>query len=167
MAGWWGADKGSQFDMAREMTPARGAAGLQVGTPPLLGMAALEGALTITEEAGMDALREKSLRLTTYLMAQLRARLPWAEEGFRFANPEAGHRRGGHVALVHREAARLCRALRDAGVVTDFRAPDIVRFAPVPLYNSFADCHGAVERLRAILSERSYENYPLERALVP
>ena len=167
MAGWWGAYKGSQFDMAREMTPARGAAGLQVGTPPVLGMAALEGALTLTETAGMDRVREKSLRLTAYLMAQLEARLPWVEEGFRFANPWEDQRRGGHVALVHREAARLCRALRDAGVITDFRAPDIVRFAPVPLYNSFADCHGAVERLRAILSARSYENYPLERALVP
>ena len=167
LAGWWGTDKGTQFDMAREMIPARGAAGLQVGTPPVLGMAALEGALALTETAGIARLREKSLALTAYLMLQMEARLPWAEEGFRFANPSEGQRRGGHVALVHREAARLCRALKDAGVITDFRAPDIVRFAPVPLYNSFEDCHVAVERLRAIVSERKYENYPLMRALVP
>ena len=167
MAGWWGAHKESQFEMAREITPARGAAGLQVGTPPVLGMAALEGALALTEEAGIQRIREKSWRLTAYLMAQLRERLPWAAEGLSLANPSQGHRRGGHVALVHREASRLCRALKDAGVVTDFRPPDIVRLAPVPLYNSFEDCHGAVERLRGIFSTRTYENYPGERALVP
>ena len=167
MAGWWGAHKESQFEMAREITPARGAAGLQVGTPPVLGMAALEGALTLTGEAGIQRIREKSWRLTAYLMAQLRERLPWEAEGLCFANPSQAHRRGGHVALVHREASRLCRALKDAGVVTDFRPPDIVRLAPVPLYNSFEDCHGAVERLRGIFSDRTYENYPADRALVP
>ncbi len=167
MAGWWGTHKESQFEMAREMVPARGAAGLQTGTPPVLGMAALEGALAVTEQAGIQRIREKSWRLTAYLMAQLRARLPWEEGGFRFANPSQGHRRGGHVALVHHEASRLCRALKDAGVVTDFRSPDIVRLAPVPLYNSFEDCHGAVERLRGIFVGRTYENYSADRALVP
>ena len=168
LAGWWGAHKARMFDMAREMEPAYGAGGLQVGTPPILGLAALEGALGLTEAAGLAHLREKSLRLTAYLMARVEARLPMGgDDGFRFANPREDQRRGGHVALVHREAARLCRALKDAGVVTDYRPPDIVRLAPVPLYNSFADCHAAVERLVEIMASRAYENYPVERALVP
>ena len=168
LAGWWGAHKDSMFDMAREMTPAHGAGGLQVGTPPILGLAALEGALDLIEAAGMARLREKSMRLTTYLMTQIEARLPMGgADGFRFANPQEDWQRGGHVALVHREAARLCRALRDAGVMTDYRPPDIVRLAPVALYNSFEDCYVAVERLAEIFEGRTYEKYPVERALVP
>ena len=168
LAGWWGAHKARMFDLARELEPAHGAGGLQVGTPPVLGLAALEGALGLTEAAGLARLREKSLRLTAYLMARIEARLPMGgEAGCRFANPREDRRRGGHVALVHREAARLCRALKDAGVVTDYRPPDIVRLAPVPLYNTFTDCHAAVERLGEILAARAYEDYPVERALVP
>lgn len=60
----------------------------------------------------------------------------------------------------------MCRALKEAGIVTDFRFPDIVRFAPVPFYISFEDCHETVERLRGIVTERIYETYPVERALV-
>ncbi len=168
LAGWWGAHKGSLFDMAREMTPAHGAGGLQVGTPPVLGLAALEGALDLIAAAGMARLREKSLRLTAYLMDRIEDRLPMGNaDGFRFANPREDRRRGGHVALVHREAARVCRALRDAGVVTDHRPPDIVRLAPVALYNSFEDCHVAVERLVEIMASRAYEKHPAERSLVP
>ncbi len=166
LAGWWGANKATQFHMGGDLDPAGGAGGLQVGTPPILGLAALEGALNLTEEAGLERLREKSLRLTGWLMEQVAAHGLEAQ-GFRFANPREDHRRGGHVSLVHPEAARLCRALKDAGVVTDFRPPDIVRFAPVPLYNSFADCEEAVAQLAAIMAARTYENYPVERALVP
>ncbi len=161
LAGWWGANKTTQFHMGGDLDPAGGAGGLQVGTPPILGLAALEGALNLTEEAGLARIREKSLRLTGWLMERV------AAHGFRFANPREGSRRGGHVSLVHPEAARLCRALKDVGVVTDFRPPDMVRFAPVPLYNSFADCEEAVARLAAIMADRTYENYPLERVLVP
>ncbi len=166
LAGWWGANKATMFDMRGDMDPAGGAAGLQIGTPSILGLAALEGALNLTEEAGMERIREKSLDLTEWLM-ELVASYGLEAHGFRFANPREGERRGGHVSLVHPEAARLCRALKDAGVVTDFRPPDIVRLAPVPLYNSFADCEAAVARLAAIMAARTYENYPVERALVP
>ena len=167
LAGWWGAHKERMFDMSREHDPADGAAALQIGTPTILGLAALDGALDATEAAGITAIRRKSLALTAYLMAQLAARLPFAEGAFRFANPPSDHRRGGHVALAHPEGARLCRALKDAGVITDFRPPDIVRLAPVPLYNTFEECHETVDRLGRILAERTYLNYPTERALVP
>ncbi len=166
LAGWWGSHKPRMFDLGRELDPADGAAALQIGTPTILGLAALDGALEPTEAAGMAAIREKSLRLTACLMAQLEARLPFTPGNFRFANPRADHRRGGHVALAHPEGARLCRALKTAGVITDFRPPDIVRLAPVPLYNTFEECHETVERLCRIMAERAYEQYPAGRALV-
>ena len=161
LAGWWGSNKTAQFNMSSELHPAGGAGGLQVGTPPILGLAALEGALDVAEEAGIGRIRQKSLRLTFYLMELLRA------QGFGFANPSEDARRGGHVSLVHPEAARICRALKDVGVVTDYRPPDVVRFAPVPLYNTFADCDRAAARLGEIMATRAYEDYPSERALVP
>ena len=166
LAGWWGSDKTRQFDMAREQTPARGAGGLQVGTPSVLGVAALEGALTITAEAGIAAIREKSLALTSYLMTCVETLLP-PDAGFRFANPREGQRRGGHVSLRHPDAAQLCRALRAAGVITDHRPPDILRLAPVPLYNTFSDCYNAVARLREILATGAHRQMAASRELVP
>ena len=166
LAGWWGSHKQRMFDLGRELDPADGAAALQIGTPTILGLAALDGALDPTEAAGIPAIRDKSLQLTAYLMAQLEARLPFTPGNFRFANPRVDHQRGGHVALAHPEGARLCRALKTAGVVTDFRPPDIVRLAPVPLYNTFEECHETVERLCRVMDERTYENAPTERALV-
>ena len=166
LAGWWGSHKERMFDMGRELDPAHGASALQIGTPTVLGLAAIDGALGVTEAAGMAGIREKSLRLTAYLMERLQARLPFAREGFRFANPREDHRRGGHVAWAHPEAARLCRALKAAGVVTDFRPPDIVRFAPVPLYNTFEECHETAERLRTILETGTHLSLPTSRALV-
>ena len=166
LAGWWGSHKERMFDMGRELDPAHGAAALQIGTPTVLGLAAIGGALGVTEEAGMAGLREKSLRLTAYLMERLEARLPFAEGGFRFANPREDQRRGGHVALTHPEGARLCKALKAVGVVTDFRPPDIVRFAPVPLYNTFVECHETAERLRTIWETAAHLQFPSGRNLV-
>jgi len=80
--------------------------------------------------------------------------------------PTEDHRRGGHVALTHPEAARICRALIASGVIPDHRPPDIVRLAPVALYTSFADVREAVSRLRAILADRTYESFPTGRGLV-
>ena len=166
LAGWWGSHKERMFDLGRALDPAHGASALQIGTPTVLGLAAIDGALGVTEEAGMARLREKSLRLTAYLMARLEARLPFAAGGFRFANPREDRRRGGHVALAHPEGARLCKALKAAGVITDFRPPDIVRFAPVPLYNTFEECHETVERLRTVLETGAHLKFPPGRNLV-
>ena len=166
LAGWWGSHKERMFDMGRELDPASGASALQIGTPTMLGLAAIDGALSVTEEAGMTRIREKSLRLTTYLMERLEARLPFGTDGFRFANPREDLRHGGHVALAHPEGARLCKALKAVGVMTDFRPPDIVRFAPVPLYNTFEECHETAERLRAIWETGAHRQFAAGRNLV-
>src|SRR5439155_410849 len=110
-------------------------------------------------------IRRKSLALTGYLIALADEVL--AGHGFSVATPREEHRRGGHVALRHPEAGRLCQALKAAGVVTDFRPPGIIRLAPVALYTSFADCFEAVQRLAGIMEERAYEAYPATRPLIP
>lgn len=163
LAGWWGADKTRQFDMAPEMTPAGNAGALQIGTPDILSLAALDGALSVVEEAGIGWMREQSLALTDFLMARVAAELP----GFGFANPREHTRRGGHVALTHPDAARLCRALRAAGVIADHRPPDILRLAPAALYNTFEECAEAVRRLAGIVRSRSFERETGGRELVP
>ncbi|MFN3651574.1 MAG: kynureninase [Armatimonadota bacterium] len=164
LAGWWGSDKSRQFDMASTFTPAADAGALQIGTPHLLSLAPLEGALRITREAGLERIREKSLRLTAYLIALADAHL--SELGFRLATPREEARRGGHVALRHPEAARICKALKAARIVPDFRPPNLVRLAPVPLYNSFQECRAAVLALERIVRERRYEAFPAGRGLV-
>ena len=78
-----------------------------------------------------------------------------------------GNSLGGHVALVHAEAARICKALRANGVVPDYRPPNLIRLAPVPLYNTFVQCFDAVMILRGILESRSFEEIDAGRELVP
>ncbi len=164
LAGWFGSEKARQFDMTDALAPAGDAGALQIGTPSILGMAPLAGALELHHRAGIERLREKSLRLTAYLRALVEARL--SRFGVWVATPRANERRGGHLALVHPDADRLCRALRENGVVPDFRAPDVIRLAPVPLYNRFVDCFDAVARLETILVEKRHERLSAGREVV-
>lgn len=164
LAGWWGTRKEQMFDPDRVAGFADGAAALQVGTPDVLSLAALDGALRVAEEAGIAPIRAKSLVMTRYLMDAIAAALPGV---FGFANPREDARRGGHVALRHPEARRICRALGEAGVVADHRPPDLVRLAPAPLYNSFADCRRAVEALHGIVSGGKHLLLADQPSLVP
>jgi kynureninase len=134
--------------MSPALQPAWGAGALQIGSPNILSIAPLLGALALIEEAGLERLRRKSLDLTAYLMALVDAEL--AVYGFQIGTPREESRRGGHVALVHPEAARLCEALTQAGVIPDFRPPNLIRLAPVALYNTFGDCFQAVQQLKKL-----------------
>jgi len=147
LRGWWGHDKATQFAMEPTFTKADGAGAFQLGTPPILALAGLEGALAVFEDVGIQAVRERSLTLTGYLMAQADAHLP----EMTVVTPREPGRRGGHVALAHPEALRLSLALRRRGVIPDFRPPDLLRLAPVALYNTEADVDRAVAILRELL----------------
>ena len=151
LAGWFGADKSRQFRMEPELVPAAGAGRLQLGTPHVLSLSALRGALQVIEAAGVERIRRKSLQLTGYLRDQFRGRL--AEAGFVWATPEADDRRGGHLALRHPRARSLSLALRARGFVPDFREPDLLRMAPSPLYSRFADCDDLVAAIGQILAD--------------
>lgn len=165
LAGWWGVKADQRFLLATTHEPAEGAAGLQVGTPHILSLAPLQGSLELIAEAGgVSALRLRSLALTDHLLACIDAEL--APLRFTVVTPRGHLARGGHIALAHPDAWRLCCALKVAGVVADFRRPDILRLAPSPLYTSFVECAEAVARLKHIWQTRAHESFSDQRTLV-
>jgi kynureninase len=152
LAGWWGYEKSRQFDMAVDWAGAAGAGAWQIGTPSLLAAAPLRGSLRLFAEAGIDALRAKSLAQTGYLIDLLEADgLTDPCFGYGIGTPREPERRGGHVAVEHAEGARIARALKARGIVPDFRPPNVVRLAPVPLYTSFHDLWRVGRALREIV----------------
>jgi kynureninase len=131
--GWWGTNKKKRFLMEPGFDALPGAEGWQLSNPPILQLAALRASLEIFDEAGMPALRRKSEKLTGYLESMLRT-VP----GVEILTPKE---RGCQLSLRMKEPrASLRRRLAAARIICDFREPDIVRVAPVPLYNTFEDC---------------------------
>jgi kynureninase len=155
LAGWWGHEKATQFDMNPTFTPADSAGAWQIGTVPVLAAAPLEGSLDLLEEVGIDAIRERSVALTEFLVRLVDERLPACSVG----TPREPARRGGHVAVEHPDAYRLCEALRDRGTVVDFRPPDVVRVCPSPYYGTFEEVWTVVERIRSVLESGAHEAY--------
>ena len=144
LAGWFGSDPARQFDMADTLHPAADAHRYLMGTPHVFSLAPLLGSLRVVAEAGIDRIRAKSLALTTYLRE--RVALP-------AVTPAADTDRGGHLTLSHPLAGRISAALRQRGVVPDYRPPDLLRLAPAPLYTSFAECDKAADALAAVLAD--------------
>jgi len=152
LAGWFGSIKEKQFDFSLEFTPRREAGGWQISSPGIFGAGALHGALTVILEAGIDRIREKSLALTEYLIALCDHTLAAAPYHFHIGSPREARRRGGHVALIREERGwEISQALKRRGIVPDFRPPDMIRLAPVALYNSYHDVWRAVLHLKEIV----------------
>lgn len=151
LAGWWGNDPATRFTMPERFVPQPGAAGWQLSNAPVMTMAPLRASLEIFAEVGLEALRERSLRLTDYLLERLALRLPRVE----VITPTAPAARGCQLSL--RVPGRDAKALRDAlgerGAICDYRSPDVIRMAPVPLYNTFEDLYHFVELLSRLLEE--------------
>ncbi|PAE42529.1 kynureninase [Bacillus sp. 7884-1] len=164
LAGWFGSKKEKQFDMEHSLTPAESAGAYQIGTPHVLSLAPLLGALEIFEEAGIENIREKSLKINRFLMDLLDQEV--SGMGFNIGNPQDDVSRGGHVSLEHKEAARICKALKENGIIPDFRAPNIIRLAPVALYTSYSEVWEVVQIIKKIMEERQYEKFANEREVV-
>ncbi len=164
LAGWWSVHKESMFEMSDEFFPGLGASALQIGTPAVLSMAPIDGALRPVEEAGLDRIRAKSIAMTDFIIRAADAEL--SELGFRVGTPREAARRGGHVSLQHPKAQPMSLALRARGVVPDFRKPDVIRLAPSPLYNSFVECWEALQALKEIAETRAYEEFAATPSLV-
>ena len=154
LAGWFSSEKAKQFDMMHEPRFAQSAGAYQIGTPPVLSLCALRGSLELIRRAGFDAIREKSLAQTRFLIGLAQGRL--ARFGFELATPEADVRRGGHVAIAHIEAARIAKALKQAGAVPDFRPPDLIRLAPIALSTGYVDSVEVVLALEGIMERKAY-----------
>ncbi len=132
----------------------------------MLSMLALEPALDITLEAGIERLRAKSVALSEYLIFLFDEWL--APLGFALGSPREAERRGSHVSLQHPEAFRITRALIETPppavqVIPDFRAPNNIRLGLAPLYNTFEQVHRAMARLREIVKEEVYKQFGDER----
>ena len=156
ISGWIG--QHDPFDFALDYVPAAGIRRFLTGTPPLLSLAAIEPGVDLLLEAGMDRLRGRSVRLSEYFIALWEARL--ASLGFRLNSPREVARRGSHISLGHDEGLRINLSLiHDVKVLPDFRRPDNIRIGIVPLYNTFAELHEAVERLVTVVDNRLYERH--------
>ncbi|MEP7213552.1 MAG: kynureninase [Acidobacteriota bacterium] len=148
-AGWWGHDKESRFLMGPEFRPIAGAEGWQISNPPILQMAALRASLEIFAEAGMPALAAKSKSLTGYLETLLRQ---IDDQRIEVITPSDPNARGCQLSIRVKEADKtLFNAITAEGVIADWREPDVIRVAPVPLYNSFADVATFVQTLKTCL----------------
>jgi len=147
-AGWWGHPEATRFEMGPQFTPMVGAQGWQISNPPILSSAPLLASLDVFQRAGMARLREKSIALTGFLQSLIENLLPRAVQ---IITPGEASERGCQLSLrlvLPGPQARRCHErLIAAGVIGDWREPDILRFAPAPLYNSYHDVFLAVEAL--------------------
>jgi kynureninase len=142
-AGWWGQNKATRFQMGPVFDPIPGAEGWQLSNPPIFQMAALRASLELFDEATMPAIRKKADQLTAYLEFLLDQLPP----GFcEILTPRDPKQRGCQLSLkIGKGAKDLVRKLTEAGVICDFREPDIVRAAPVAFYNRFHDVYRFAE----------------------
>jgi kynureninase len=143
LVGWWGAQADHRFDPDGPFVPSVGASAWKASTNPVLAMTPLAVSLAMFDEVGMPALRERSLRLTGYLAGLL------DDAGVEVLTPTDPDARGSQLSMRFPDAPAVLRALETHGVIADFRAPDIIRVAPIPLYNRFHECW----RLAGILRE--------------
>jgi kynureninase len=151
--GWFG--QRNQFAMGQGYDPEPDIRRFLTGTPPVLGLVSVDASVDVFAEAGIDRLWAKSQALTRLVVELFDAWL--APLGCRLASPRDPARRAAHVSLGHPEGWRLCRALIErAGVIPDFRAPDVIRLGPAPLYTRFVDVWDACDRLRGLLESQDY-----------
>jgi kynureninase len=149
LAGWWGHEVATRFQMGPDHVATRGADGWQLSNPPILSLAPLAASLALYAEAGSARLRSKSLSLTAFCRQLIEARCP---DQVRIVTPRADAERGSQVSLRlsgGADAGRQVHArLLESGVICDWREPDLIRLAPLPLYNT----HAEVDRAVALLS---------------
>jgi kynureninase len=139
LAGWWGNDEKTRFGMPKHFVPQSGAAGWQISNAPVLSMAAHKASLEIFDKAGMKALRKKSVLLTSYLEFLLSQN---TENGFKIITPQQPAQRGCQLSFQTAfDGKKLFAKLTKAGVIADWREPDVIRVAPVPLYNTFSEVY--------------------------
>jgi kynureninase len=151
---WWG--HAAPFDLSLEFTPTDGIRKFHTGTMPILSLAAIEPGIQLVLDAGIEAIREKSVALTEYFVELWHSQL--RDLGFMLATPSDPAFRGSHVSLSHPEAWPITRALIDLGnVIPDFRSPDMIRFGLAPLYTSFVEVHTAVHRLRSLVESGAHK----------
>ena len=149
--GWWGHDKSTRFNMRKDFSPIPGAEGWQLSNPPILSMAAIRASLDVFDAAGFENIREKSEKITgflEFLIDELN------NKDIQIITPRHPKERGCQLSIQVKNADKsLFDKLTEAGVVADWREPDVIRVAPAPLYNSYTDVYIFVQILKKLLNE--------------
>jgi kynureninase len=164
---WFG--EKNPFEFKLNFRESEGIRKFLTSTPPVISVSGLEPALDMVLDAGIGAIRQKSVAQSDYLISLAREWL--IGKGFRLGSPEFAEKRGSHVSLKHAEAYRICKALIDPGVgdrvvIPDFREPNNIRLGITPLYTSYEEIHTAMEKVKYILEHKIYEKYPRRRDAV-
>ncbi len=148
-AGWWNHNKETRFNMRQPFDVMSGAEGWQLSNPPILSMAAIRASLDMFAKVGMKALREKSEKLTgffEYLINQIDS------DQIQIITPSNPKERGCQLSIQVKNADKsLHKKLTENNIITDWREPDVIRCAPVPMYTNFEDVHRMVEVLKSLL----------------
>ncbi|MDG1039047.1 MAG: kynureninase [Polaribacter sp.] len=148
-SGWWNHNKETRFNMRQPFDVMKGAEGWQLSNPPILSMAAIKASLDLFDEVGMDALREKSEKLTgylEYLIGEIDS------DDIKIITPHNPHERGCQLSIQVKNADKsLHKKLTENNIITDWREPNVIRCAPVPMYTSFEDVYRMVFILKGLL----------------
>ncbi len=148
-AGWWSHNKKTRFNMRQKFDVMAGAEGYQLSNPPILSMAAIKASLDMFAEVGMDSLREKSEKLTGYFEYLLNT---ISNDTIKIITPNNPKERGCQLSIQVKNADKnLHKKLTEAHIITDWREPNVIRCAPVPLYNSYEDVYLMVQKLKKLL----------------
>ncbi|WP_373487255.1 kynureninase [Blastomonas sp.] len=153
LSGWFGHARPFAFEDGYD--PAGGIERFLCGTPPILGLVALESGVDLHLQADMATIREKSLQLGALFCELMEARC--ADFGFELVSPRDANQRGSHISYAHVHGYEIMQALKAADVIGDFRTPDVLRFGITPLYLRHRDIYDAVERLREICLTRAWD----------
>ncbi len=158
---WWGNSPSNRFEFNAEWTPTGNASSWHLGSNLGTGfcVAPVYASSKMIVEAGLDRIREKSLKATGYLMYLVDELLSKEPNNYSVGNPREAERRGGHVAVEHDEAKRISMALTDRGVLPDFRPPRTIRLSPIPLYTTYTEVWEVVQHLKAIIDNKEYLKY--------
>lgn len=155
-AGWWGHDEESRFRMEKGFSPMNGADGWQLSNAPVFAMAPHLASLELFDQAGMERLSQKRDRLTAYLEERLESVNAWkGRPVIEIITPQEKGDRGAQLSfrLTEGDGKKVHEKLTASGVSVDFREPDVIRAAPVPLYNSFIDVWSFGEVLKEALND--------------
>ena len=147
--GWWSQNKDTRFDMRKPLDLIPGAEGWQLSNPPILSMAAIKASLDLFNEVGMDALRQKSIQLTSYLEYHINN---LNNPNVEIISPKDPMQRGCQLSIRIKNTDKILHEkLTKNNVISDWREPGVIRFAPVPFYNSFEDVFRMITILKTLL----------------
>jgi kynureninase len=158
--GWFGAQK--PFEFSTQYEPSSDVQRFLVGTPAILSTAAVEPGVDLVLEAGVQQLRERSIRMSEYFISQIDSRL--AHYGFDLQTPRQPEARGSHVSIGHDNAWQITQALiQEYCIIPDFRQPNTVRFGITPLYTTYSELDRAVNALGEIVELDRFACYSAQR----